>query len=682
MARALAYLGVQHGEERSVVLMIAHAFFMGCATVFFETAASAFFLARFEARVIPWVYLAAAVVNLATGAVYGWVQSRVSFAQLMKGTLWLLLVAVVLMRVGFAVTSAPWLVFGGLVGYRVLSSLTDLEYWAVAGRIYDLRQAKRLFGLIGTGEVVARTLGAFAVPLIVRGAGVSNLLVLSAAGLGACLVMVGLVLGRVADSDTAPTPATTDVRSGLRRIVANPYLALVVGVAVAATFGKYFVDFAFLEQLSVRSRVDVELASYLGVFAGVTQTLSLLTRLFASRPLLARFGIRVGVMVLPVLQLICTVGLVASGGLGREGMVFWLVLGNQGLYKTLKHPVDNASFKVLYQPLEPAQRLAAQIAVEVVLAPVVVGLAGAVMLLFSAVMTYDPVRFGLALLLTFGLWTWLAWRAGRGYLRALIEALRRYSGEDIAKALPALARERREPVPPGVIAWLHQQVAVADPDGRSEALAVLDHLGHVAQDRERQELRGLLHDEAREVAWTLGAWRDLGQAPDLARLRDALVAEVQQARSRAFSAAACGHDGAAIHEARARIDHASKECRSYAHEVLDLVLAPRERGYLLPLLESVSPAEHLARLERCFPQAAASVEERLRQLHERSGRWMRPATRDLVRSVMEQRGLDTSLTRSERPTGGVARGHASPRGLSSENPILVGSTTEGVAQRS
>ena len=431
--RAIAFLGVRPTEERGVALMAAHSFFMGCATVFFETAASATFLARFESSYIPWVYIAAAGVNTLTGATYARVHRRLSFARLMKGTLWFLLAIVLAVRVGFAATSIAWVAFAGLVSYRVLSSLTDLEYWAVASRIYDVRQAKRLFGLIGTGEVIARIAGSFSVPLLVRVGGVSNLMLLSAGALAACLGLLGAVLrtaGGVAPSSSAAVPSGAKesevARAGLRQILTSPYLKLVVGVAVVATFGKYFVDFAFLEQMSTLSKGEAELAGFLGLFNGLTQTLSLVTRLVVSRPLLSRFGIRVGVMLLPVMHALCTgVTLVVGGlGLGATG-VFWLMLANQGLYKTFKHPIDNASFKVLYQPLRAEQRLAAQIAVEVIFAPIVAGLAGGVMLLFSAGMRYDPLRFSLVLLVNFVAWAFLARAAGRAYGGKLLEMLRR-----------------------------------------------------------------------------------------------------------------------------------------------------------------------------------------------------------------------------------------------------------------
>ena len=428
--RALAFLGVERSERRSVGLMTAHSFFMGCSTVFFETAASASFLARFESRFIPWVYLAAAVVNIITGSVYARMQKRASFSGLMKGTLWFLLAVVVTVRLGFAVSSVAWVAFAGLVSYRIISSLTDLEYWAVASRIYDVRQAKRLFGFVGTGEVVARILGAFCVPFLVKVGGVTNLLELSAGGLALCLFFVGRVLHGVPGAhERAPEPTAaaprTSLRAGLQEIVSSPYLLVVVTVAVLATFGKYFVDFAFLEQISTVSKGEVELASLLGLFSGLTQTLSLLTRVFVSRPLLARLGIRVGVLILPLAHALCALLTILAGVFGPSVAVFWLVIGNQGIYKSLKHPIDNASFKVLYQPLKPEQRLGVQIAVEIIFSPAVVGVAGAVMLLFSSGMHYDPVIFSCVLFVVFVAWVLAARAAGRGYARKLVEMLRR-----------------------------------------------------------------------------------------------------------------------------------------------------------------------------------------------------------------------------------------------------------------
>jgi AAA family ATP:ADP antiporter len=432
--RIQSAVNVRPGEGRTAALMLAHSFFMGLSTVFFETAASALFLARFGPGVLPFVYITAALLNTATGAVYTAVQARVAFRALMSGTLLFLLATTVALRAGLALSSAAWLLFALLVWYRAISALTDLEYWAVAGHLYDVRQAKRLFGFIGTGEVVARIIGSFAVPLLVHLMGVANLLELSAAAMAACLVLVGLVLRTPVGAEGGAAAAKSAVKAprpagGLAESLAlfrDRYLLLIFALSFFGVLAKYFVDFAFLAEMRARYGDVKGLASFFAIFSGVSQTLSLLTRLFVSGRLLDRYGIRLGLLVLPAMQVVCTLLLVGAGFVpGAEIAVFWLVIANQGVYKTLKHPIDNPSFKVLYQPLKKERRLSAQIAVETLVTPITIGIAGGVMLLFTKVLPYDPVKFALAMLGDFGAWLVVAVAAGGAYAGALKEALKK-----------------------------------------------------------------------------------------------------------------------------------------------------------------------------------------------------------------------------------------------------------------
>ena len=876
MSRALAFLGIEPTERRSAALMGAHAFFMGCSTVYFETAVSAFFLSRFDSKWLPWVYVAAAAVNMVTGAFYSQIQRRLSFAGLMKGTLWFLLFSVLGMRLGLALTSAAWLVFGGLVWYRVVAILTDLEYWAVANRVYDVRQAKRLFGLIGTGEVIARILGSFSVPFLVKLGGVSNLVFISAGALGMCLLLLTAVLRRADGVSTAPRSAVAraedraESEAGLREVISNRYLRIVVGTAVLATFGKYFVDFAFLEQVSTRSKAAADLAGFLGIFTGLAQTLSLLTRIFVSRPLLHRFGIRVGLLVLPVLHLLCSIAVVASGLAGSASMVFWFVIANMGVYDTFKHPIDNPSFKVLYQPLKPAQRLAAQIAVETVFAPVVIGIAGAIMLLFSSRMHYDPMKFSLVLVATFVAWTALALGAGKGYARVLVDMLRRRTegndpldledattlsllherlassspvevwfalhllekagfpeivavlverighpapevrqyvierllelkpaelrrlharlssdpapsvrgaamrglasskgdeatrdlvrhlddddptvrravvagllvlddrrghvaaraaverwaaserspdrrlaarlagehgmrdtlwpllsdddpevrraaigavahvddprmkttlietlhdprfaetamkslaahGDEILPELGRLFGERRPSVVLERVARIHPMVGGrAAIDGlvphlefgdalvRGGVVAALDDLAWAADGGDRTAVRTLLRDEVRSIVWARAAQRDLTIEPAAREVCAAIEDDISDARRRVFHLVALAYDRVAIHRALDHLDHASKEKRAYALEVLDLTLGRQDRELVLPLLGDVD------RLEKTFRQPRCTAGERLAQLVTRPERWQRGWTRAVAIHTATRLGI-------------------------------------------
>jgi len=457
--------------------------------VLFETAAAALFLARFGSDPLPFMYLAAAGLSLLAGLGYSRLERRLSFGTLMMVTLGGLAVLAGGLRLGLALTSSAVLVFSLLVWYRLVSILTDLEYWAVATRLYDVRQAKRLFGLIGSGEVAARIVGALSVPLLLRVIGVADLLLLSGASLVSCVVLVRRVLRATeggAEPVTRAGPAPREEHM-LRRLVGEPYVRLLLAVAALAVLGKYLVDFAFLEQMRARHAEAGALASFFALFSGTTQASSLLVRLFVSGRLLRRRGVAFGLLVLPVAHSLCALAVVVAGLLpGAQGLVFWLVIGNQGLYKVLKHPVDNASFKVLYQPLEKGRRLATQIAVETILTPAMVALAAAIMWIFSTALRFQPFVFAIVMLAGFVAWVLAARRAGRAYGTALVAAVRGRLAHDDAFS----------PADPENLALLRRALS-----GRSavEVVFALELIERHAPEQLSATIVGLLRHPAPEV---------------------------------------------------------------------------------------------------------------------------------------------------------------------------------------
>src|SRR5262249_61169352 len=74
-------------------------------------------------------------------------------------TLVLLVLSVVVWRLGLWLTHATWLAFGLLFWLRVLAVLTNLVFWGLAERLFNVRQGKRLFSLIGSGGLAASILG-------------------------------------------------------------------------------------------------------------------------------------------------------------------------------------------------------------------------------------------------------------------------------------------------------------------------------------------------------------------------------------------------------------------------------------------------------------------------------------------------------------------------------------------
>jgi AAA family ATP:ADP antiporter len=623
MKALLAWLGVQEGEGRSVSLMALHSFFMGLSTVFFETATSALFLhgIKNNPSALAWGYVAAAVLNTVTGVAYTMVGQRASFRTLMVGTVLFLLLGVGALRGALLFTHATWLTFVLFVFSRVLSILTDLEYWATAARLYNVRQAKRLFGLVGSGEVVARMAGAFSVPFLlgVLG-GVDQLVLLSALALGGCLAVLLLVLRMLPEPvaaaslrSAAPPEPRPSLRQHLAVLLESRYLSLILLLAALGVLGKYFVDFSFLQQTNTRFGDVKNLAGFLALFAGVSQALSLLTRVFLSGRILDRYGIATGLLVLPIAHLACTLFMVAGGTAAAAPVVFWLAVTNQGIYKMLKHPIDNPSFKVLYQPLKRDQRLSVQIAVETLVTPVMIGVAGAIMLVFSSGRGFSPFAFAWVLLVTFVGWVLAARLASREYREALMQALRSRLLDHDGLSLSdqpslALVREKLSSPEPGSVLFALDLLERFDQkDVPDLLLARLDHPSKEVRRYALQRLAVLRPPGAvvavrarlgaeREVWVRTAALRTLAalgdreedgmvaaylQDPDVHLRRGAIVGLLRYAETDTHEPAEASLRGLAA--------AADPEAREVAAKAVGEVGGARLSGILLPLLADADP---------------------------------------------------------------------------------------------
>ena len=89
-----------------------------------------------------------------------------------------------------AVVQASWVALGLAIWNSVVGVLTGLVFWGLAGRIFDVRQAKRLFGLVGSGEAVAGVIAGASASWLVTIMGTPNLLLAAASGLAVFLALL------------------------------------------------------------------------------------------------------------------------------------------------------------------------------------------------------------------------------------------------------------------------------------------------------------------------------------------------------------------------------------------------------------------------------------------------------------------------------------------------------------
>lgn len=159
-------LGIRADEIRTVGLFFLHHFFLGFGTMLIYVSANVILLENHPESSLPIAYMASALGMMVIGKVYTYFEHHLRLNQLVIRVLWavIVLTAVLLLLVvfGHSVTAAVAI----MVGFRAIYLLTNLEFWGVSAVVFDVRQSKRLFGVISAGDMPAKALGGMLAVLV------------------------------------------------------------------------------------------------------------------------------------------------------------------------------------------------------------------------------------------------------------------------------------------------------------------------------------------------------------------------------------------------------------------------------------------------------------------------------------------------------------------------------------
>ena len=499
LSRVAAALNVRPGEGGLVALLFLHSFGMGSTIVFAYTTASALFLSEFGAHDLPYIYLGAAATVPLVGLVFARLERVIPLTRLLALTLTLLFASACLARLILGLADAGWVVFVLPIWVDLVYALTGLGFWALAGRLFDVGQAKRLFSLVGSGEIIARIAGYLSVPLLVLRLGTANLLLIAAAGLLLSLAVLFMIVRRH-EGDIGRQPGQSEQQKQaavMRSAFGERYPVLILLATLLATVVYYGVDFAFFAELELHYSDPDSLARFLGLFFGTQFLVTVVWSTLVSPRLINRYGLRPGLLARPVGVLLSLSAATITTVLGGPAQIrFWLAAATKFTDDMLNSALYRPVTQLLYQPLRSERRTLVRTAALMIVEPLAAGIAGGVLLLLGALALGTGIlAYGIGALICG--WIAVVILAHRAYAVALKEALSQRFLEgrslslDDASSVAVLERvlQSRHPAevryaldlleqvrPASLPGLLAKALAHADPHIRSDALGRIARL--------------------------------------------------------------------------------------------------------------------------------------------------------------------------------------------------------------
>ncbi len=378
---------------------------------------------------LPLGYFLAAVGCVGVGKAYEYFEHRLSLKKLVRGVMLVTVAVVVLMSAGLYLLDPFVEAVVLLIGYRTIYLLSGLEFWGLSALVFDVRQSKRIFGIIGSGDLPAKAIGAILVVLIHSAYSLYILLWIASVAFLLALLVQNLTFRFTAIPDhhaarKRPPGAVLAPRL-IDRFFGGSWMvfALCMGM-VFISAAAIFIEYGFFINVKHKYHDEGDVMSYIGYLLALAFGAATIIKLALSSRVIDRFGLGRVLVFLPIGTAVASLLLYGFSFLQPSEIVLLNMFS--GLYiffEILRKTTYDPVFLVMFQPLFLTQRLKAHTLAKGIYEPLGMALTGLITLVaYLGHLHFDAVSFlfilGFALL---GFY-FLA-KARRHYLVELQQAL-------------------------------------------------------------------------------------------------------------------------------------------------------------------------------------------------------------------------------------------------------------------
>ena len=171
----LQFLGGEPGEEKPMLLLLGKGFFMGILLATYQIGAETLFLNVMGDEWLGTAFFAAGGAGIISTAIFVFLQRKINYSTLVLSTTFIILIFIGGIRAAFEFMAyegeqgefvlLPFILF---VMIGPVTTIILIGFWGIFGRIFDLRQSKRIIGGIDTGQLMATMIAFFSIPVLTQ----------------------------------------------------------------------------------------------------------------------------------------------------------------------------------------------------------------------------------------------------------------------------------------------------------------------------------------------------------------------------------------------------------------------------------------------------------------------------------------------------------------------------------
>ncbi len=364
--RIYRVLNIKPSESSQVFDLLTVQFFIGLANALVNIIAFTLFVYNFPVDTLPYVYLAIAGCLILINFTYEKLEHRFSPITLLKYIIAFSAVTLVVLWLGLSFLDKSDFIFALIVASVLLYMLTGYAFWGLVSLLFNVRESRRVFSIVGSGDIPAKLIGYIAAPLFIPLVGITNVVWLAVGSL-----LLGLYLfsryTRKATWDAIKSKShgihahhsghIFDIKKkDFVSFVFKEKLIFAISILSILSYNVFvLVDFTFISQVKLRFANITDLAAYIAVFFAFGRVIAMAFKLIFTSRVIEKLGVIYCLFVTPIaLFIFCIVFIVYQGHSNYNLFIFGLMaMFTEVLRSTMQEPV----FFILFQPLKENLRL-------------------------------------------------------------------------------------------------------------------------------------------------------------------------------------------------------------------------------------------------------------------------------------------------------------------------------------
>lgn len=426
-------LGVEKNETGPVAILLTISFFLGLFLATVTVASQSLFLDNYEeATDLPVALAISGAFGILATGIYNVLQGRIPFSILAIGSLVIIIGITAFIEFGDNLVSDVKLLYAfGFTMVLPFTFITQLVFWGAFGRMFNLRQQKRVIGSVDVGLDIASIIAFFSIPVLL-GFGLETASLFTIALISIVILLILFIflsnnyLGKIRLRSSEKEQSHRKIP--FARFLSQKYIVQMSLFVIMSIVALRFIDYSFYNVTVEQFKHDTnQIANFLSLFEGTIVVFGFFFTTFATDRIMQDYGLRVALIINPLLLILFTGGALLLGStLGFTGgsVYFFIMIAMSKLFvNSLKGALDDPIYKMYYVPIDTSIKLDAQTKIEGIITAFASLIGGGLIVLINQFHIFNLLSITLFTLPLLGLWYLVTNKMYSGYRHTLQDSL-------------------------------------------------------------------------------------------------------------------------------------------------------------------------------------------------------------------------------------------------------------------